>query len=100
MQTRPGLTLRSSASSAEVVVVRAASADVEIRCADEVMTADAVAAEGAAAGDPETAILVGKRYADEQTGLELLCTKPGSGPLSCNGRVLSIKGTKPLPASD
>ena len=44
--------------------------------------------------------LVGKRYADEETGLEVLCAKPGPGTLSADGREVPIKGAKPLPSSD
>ncbi len=52
----------------------------------------------AASGDGGT--LLGKRYVDEQTGLEVLCTKPGTGSLAADGRPLTIKAPKPLPASD
>jgi hypothetical protein len=38
--------------------------------------------------------------ADPESGLELLCTKPGDGALSCNGKPIGMKGAKPLPASD
>jgi hypothetical protein len=44
--------------------------------------------------------LLGKRYVDDPTGLELLCTKPGAGELAVDGRPLTIKGPKALPASD
>ncbi len=44
--------------------------------------------------------VLGKRYADETTGAELLCVKPGDGSLSIDGRLLPQKGAKPLPASD
>jgi hypothetical protein len=44
--------------------------------------------------------LIGKRYADEELGLELLCTRAGTGALTVNGEVLQVKGAKPLPASD
>ena len=43
---------------------------------------------------------IGKRYADEQAGLEVLCTKGGDGALTLNGNVLLLKGAKPLPSSD
>jgi hypothetical protein len=48
-------------------------------------------------GDPT---LTGKRYADEDLGLELLCTKAGEGWLSVGDRPLLVKGAKPLPSSD
>ena len=43
---------------------------------------------------------VGKRYANEEIGLEVLCTKAGTGTLTVNGEVLLPKEAKPLPASD
>jgi len=43
---------------------------------------------------------LGKRYVDEPTGLEVLCVKPGSGTLAADGRDLTLKSAKPLPASD
>jgi hypothetical protein len=42
---------------------------------------------------------MGKRYVDE-TGAELLVTKPGAGALSIGGTKLSLKEVKPLPPSD
>jgi len=98
MQTKPGLKLRGTACSTEVVVVRPAAGEVELSCCGAPMTD---ADTGAAAGEPTPeGILLGKRYADESSGLELLCTKPGPGPLAVDGRELAIKGPKPLPASD
>jgi hypothetical protein len=43
---------------------------------------------------------LGKRYADEETGTEVLCTKPGEGSLSIGDVPLPFKDAKPLPASD
>jgi hypothetical protein len=43
---------------------------------------------------------MGKRYADEKTGLELLCTKPGKGTIAVNGVPLAQLGPEALPASD
>jgi hypothetical protein len=44
--------------------------------------------------------LLGKRYADEDLGVEVLCTKAGTGTLALDGTPLPIKAAKPLPASD
>jgi len=43
---------------------------------------------------------LGKRYEDEGSGLEILCTKPGPASLSIGADALHIKGAKPLPSSD
>jgi hypothetical protein len=98
VQTKPGLKLRGSTCATEVVVVRPAAGDVDIACCGEPMT-DGEVDVPAAAPSPD-GILLGKRYADEESGLELLCSKPGPGPLTVDGRVLEVKGPKPLPASD
>jgi hypothetical protein len=52
--------------------------------------------------DPDCAggTAIGKRYADDATGVELLCTKSGEGTLTLNGQPLQVKGAKPLPSSD
>jgi hypothetical protein len=44
--------------------------------------------------------LVGKRYSDETSGLEVLCAKAGPGAVAADQRDLTIKGAKPLPSSD
>ena len=99
MQTKAGLKLRSTVCSTEVIVVRATSVPVELSCCGAPLTADEVAPPAPAPG-AATGVLLGKRYADEQTGLELLCTKPGPGELAVDGRPLLVKGAKPLPSSD
>ena len=48
-------------------------------------------------GDP---VLLGKRYADDELGLELLCTQGGAGTLTVGEQPLLVKGAKPLPSSD
>lgn len=102
MQTKPGLKLRSTACTTEVVVVRPASSSVVLSCCGAELTADEVSP--APAGDSGRTgtggVLLGKRYADPETGIELLCTKPGPGELAVDGRPLELKGAKPLPASD
>lgn len=97
MQTKAGLKLRSTSCSTEVVVVRPAPDPVQLTCCGSALTADDVPA---VAGTGEPGVLLGKRYTDEQTGLEVLCTKPGPGGLEVDGRALVLKGAKPLPASD
>jgi hypothetical protein len=99
---RPGQRLTSAVCEAQVVVVRAPAEDVEIGCGGAAMLdvgaePPAGCALDATLGD---APLLGKRYADEEAGLELLCTRAGKGALTVDGRVLPVKGAKPLPSSD
>ena len=54
----------------------------------------------ALAPDASEGTQLGKRYTNEAGDLELLCTKPGKGSLGCDEALLTIKGAKPLPASD
>ena len=74
--------------------------DVDVRCGGEPMR------ELGTGGDPlpitgeGEATLLGKRYADEDLGLELLCTQGGAGALSVGDTPLLVKGAKPLPSSD
>ena len=44
--------------------------------------------------------MLGKRYTDEGSTLELLCTKAGAGSLSIGDVRMQLSGAKPLPASD
>ncbi|WP_432198190.1 hypothetical protein [Streptomyces sp. bgisy027] len=96
-----GARLRSLSSGVEVVVVRPAAQPVVLTCAGEALIPleRAASAIPGPAPDRET-VLVGKRYHDETSGLELLCTKSGAGPLVVDGRSLGAKAAKPLPSSD
>jgi hypothetical protein len=101
MELKAGTRLRSATDACEVVVVKAPGEAIDLRCGGEPFVAiDAeVTPSGAAAGfDGGTQL--GKRYADEALGLELLCTKGGEGSISVGDAVLEVKGAKPLPASD
>jgi hypothetical protein len=100
MELTPGMKLRSGACEAQFIVVRAATGDVDLRCGGApLLTGDAA---GDATLDPELSggSLLGKRYADEDLGLELLCTKAGDGSLTLGGSPLVLKSAKPLPSSD
>jgi hypothetical protein len=93
-----GIRLRSQVSSAGVIVVKGSDADVELVCAGLAMS-DGVAGEASQVSDGP-ALHLGKRYSDEQSGIEVLVSKAGIGPLSWDGRELILTVTKQLPASD
>jgi hypothetical protein len=101
VQLKAGQRLASTVCDAEVVVVKAPGGEVEVCCGGAPMVELGQQGErgdlDASLGDPP---LLGKRYADEDAGLELLCTKPGKGALTLDGVVLAVKGAKPLPSSD
>ncbi|MXP23433.1 hypothetical protein GIY30_19010 [Gordonia sp. HNM0687] len=102
MKPRVGQTLASVVDGTTVVVVRWPGEDLEVTCGGVVMVdkkdprvgtgeVDAAHAEGTA---------LGKRYTDEERGVELLCTKAGKGTLALEGVPMPLKAAKPLPASD
>jgi len=91
-----GKRLFSTASSAEVIVVKAA--DVALECAGAPMSDSKP--EVPAPGAEGEAIALGKRYSDPQSGLLVLCTKAGTGPLAADGRKLESQAAQSLPSSD
>ena len=99
MKLRVGQTLYSSVDDATVVVIRAPEDDATVNYGGAEMTDVKPDAAGSGAQSGE-GMLLGKRYADEAIGIELLCTKPGTGTLQVNGATLPLKEAKPLPASD
>jgi hypothetical protein len=100
MQLKPGLRLQSITCDTQVIVVRG-NGDVDIRCGGVPMApADASADRQPLDGTHATGTLMGKRYADADLGVELLCTKPGEGSLSIGDAPLLTKDAKPLPSSD
>jgi hypothetical protein len=99
---RPGSRWRSAVCESEVIVVRAPSAPVllciggaPVLAADSGRTATGVPDDALAEGT-----LLGKRYADEASGLQLLCTRSGAGTITVAGRRATIMAPRKLPASD
>jgi hypothetical protein len=102
MQLKPGARLRSTVCTTEVIIVRAPKEDVEISCGGQPMVplGTDVPEGGSVSADFAGGTQLGKRYADEETGIELLATKAGEGSLALNGQPLLLKEAKPLPSSD
>ena len=102
MQLKSGLRLQSAVCDTQVIVVRGPAAEVDLRCggAPLVTVSPDAKAAGAPAAGHDGGTLMGKRYADDDLGLEVLCTKPGKGSLSIGDTALPEKGAKALPSSD
>jgi hypothetical protein len=103
MLLKAGTQLKSPVSSVEVVVIRAPAADVDVTCggvpmvtSDTLVPGDQKALDSNDADGPK----LGKRYANEEIGIECLCTKAGPGQLAIDGVPLGLKNAKPLPSSD
>jgi hypothetical protein len=94
-----GKRLRSPVCDTEIIVVHAPDAPIELRCGGHPMAVDAERS-GSPAPGADLGTVLGKRYVDDATGLEVLCVKPGTGGLSADGRQLTLKAPKALPASD
>lgn len=92
-----GQRLTSPSCTAQVVVVRAPSSEIDLRFAG-------IPADGTDDGPvhPELhgELRLGKRLADETSGLEVLVTNAGTSLLTVDGRPLVERGAKALPASD
>lgn len=100
MELKAGSKLASTVCTTEVIVVKAPAGDVEICCGGQPMVEPG--GEGGGEADPAftEGTQIGKRYADEEAGLEVLCMKAGDGSLSVAGVALPLKEAKPLPSSD
>lgn len=101
MELKAGSRWKSAVSETEVVVVRPAEGDRRLGCGGADM---APAGSDTAPGSMDPALaeptLLGKRYEDQASGLEVLCSKGGDGTLTLDGTALVVKGAKPLPSSD
>ena len=102
MDLKPGSRWKSAVCDTEVVVVRATTATCSLECGGHPMVSHAEAkpqgvtlADGQGGGTQP-----GKRFADNDSGLEVLCTKGGAGSLAIDGRPIAAKDAKKLPASD
>jgi hypothetical protein len=101
MEVKPGTRLKSAVCTTEVVVVRAPDHDVDLRCGGQPMVQ---MGDESPLGSVDPAYgsgtQLGKRYADADSGLEVLCTKAGEGSLSLADAPILLKDAKPLPSSD
>lgn len=101
MQLKAGTRLRSATGDCEVVVVKAPAEPVDLRCGGHAFVpidAEVTAAPVIEGFDQGSQL--GKRYSDDDLGLEVLCTKAGAGSISVGDTVLAVKGAKALPSSD
>jgi hypothetical protein len=102
MDLKPGSRWKSAVCDAELVVVRPPKAAVSLECGGHpVVPHSSIKPDGLTlSGDHADGTLAGKRFADDETGLEILCSKAGAGSLSIDGRAMGAKDAKKLPASD
>jgi hypothetical protein len=100
---KPGSRLRSQVCTTEVIVVRPAESEADLRCGGEPMIAisDPAAQGRTPAAGLDGGARLGKRYTTEEpSALELLVTKAGAGTLTAGDTPLVVKTPRKLPSSD
>ncbi|KAA0109982.1 hypothetical protein [Mycolicibacterium sp. P9-22] len=98
---KPGTRLRSVVCDTELIVVRSPSQPTTVCCGGAPMLPPGISADTTFTIESvDEGTVIGKRYEDEVSGLEVLCTKGGAGALSVGGARLLQKDAKALPASD
>lgn len=101
MELNAGSRWKSQVCETEVVVVRPPDSPRVLSCGGaEMVPHDAESGKHTLDPSQAEGTQLGKRYADESSGIEILCTKAGAGTLTLDGERLEIKGAKPLPSSD
>ena len=98
---KPGSRWASAVDDTEVIVVRPGPGGITLECGGHEMVPGGSEKPVGLELDPDRSggTAVGKRFAHD-SGLEVLCTKGGSGTLSVDGTALPPKDAKPLPSSD
>lgn len=98
---KPGSRWASAVDDTEVIVVKAGAEGLALECGGHQMVAAGSEKPAGITMDPEFSggTQVGKRF-EHESGLELLCTKAGTGSLAVDGKPLPLKESKPLPSSD
>lgn len=102
MELKAGSRLKSAVCETEVIVVRSGPGPIDIRCGGHPMVSqtDGVVPDARIVPGLDEGSLLGKRYASNDAGLELLVTKGGAGTLTLADEPLPLKDAKPLPSSD
>jgi hypothetical protein len=99
MEIKNGLRLESRVCQTQIIVVKASDNLQDLRCGGALMGPIGVEKVGALDNDLATGNVMGKRYVDGGDA-EVLVTKAGAGTLTVGAVPLTLKESKPLPASD
>ncbi|HAQ23723.1 MAG TPA: hypothetical protein DGF10_02355 [Acidimicrobiaceae bacterium] len=97
---KPGARFTSNTCDGEVIIVKGVG-EADLRCGGVPMSpAGGETVTGELSPEASGGTQMGKRYADTEDSIEILCTKPGEGSLGLGNALLDLKEAKPLPASD
>lgn len=100
MELKAGTRLYSTSCTTQVLVIRSAEGDHDVRCGGTPMLSKPSTDSSLPTPPFDGGSLMGKRYVDAGDQIELLCIKPGTGSLSLADEPLNFKATKALPSSD
>lgn len=102
LTVKVGSRLFDTASTAEFIVVRAPSEEIDLTISGNTpaFSADGRAESVAPKQSPGETSIIGKRYVDDAGTIELLCCRAGDGTPAVSGSPLQLKEAKPLPSSD
>ncbi|MEI2711846.1 MAG: hypothetical protein V9G04_00765 [Nocardioides sp.] len=95
---KTGTRALSAVCDTEVMVIK--GADVVLECGGAPMVSAREASSGSPSAGLDAGTQLGKRYVHEDSGLQVLCVKPGAGSLSVDGTPLELLAAKQLPSSD
>ncbi|WP_020108400.1 hypothetical protein [Nocardia sp. 348MFTsu5.1] len=98
---KAGQRLASTVCETQVIVIKT-SGQLSLECGGYPMSDDLAApADGAPVDGLDGGTLIGKRYTlPDSDAVEVMATRGGAGSLSIGGVLLTLKESKPLPASD
>jgi hypothetical protein len=102
MNFNPGSRWESAVCKAQIVIVRPPAHTGRLQCGGHDLLPAGAERTAALTLSPDYAggVLVGKRYVDPASGVEVLVSRTGDGSLSFDGRPLLLKEAKSLPSSD
>lgn len=101
-ELKAGSRWAAAADDTEVIVVKpAGTGGLTLQCGGHPMIPSGSVKPAGVQLDPSLSAgtAIGKRF-EHESGLEVLCTRAGSGTLAVDGVPLSLKDAKPLPSSD
>jgi hypothetical protein len=101
---KTGQQMRSVVCSGKVIVLRAPKDQAVVLSCGGVPMVDAASDEPQQPRPTDPALMggsvMGKRYSDPESGIQLLCVTAGEGTLAVDGHPLEIEAPKQLPSSD
>lgn len=101
---KTGQQMRSVVCSGKVIVLRAPKDQAAVLSCGGLPMVDAASDAPQQVQPTDSALLggslMGKRYSEPESGIQLLCVTSGEGTLAIDGRPLQIEAPKQLPSSD